>query len=276
MHRTEGRPRGLPFFIDPDLSMRFHKESLPHYTSPLLTVPHGMFCCGGGTSPEPFASLNLSYAVGDQTNRVRENRNRTLAALGLTHLVSIKQIHSDRLLVVEQAHLAAELEGFDAMISTLPGTGLLIQQADCQAILLSAPQQGVIAAIHCGWQGSVLDIIGTTIRRLQEGYDVSPDSLFAVISPSLGPCCAEFIHYRTELPPWMHDFQVQPHFFDFWAISRQQLLTAGLLPEHIDIASICTRCNPQFFSYRRATKAGSGITGRNGSIIGLPHSGPSR
>ena len=42
------------------------------------------------------------------------------------------------------------------------------------------------------------------------------------------------------------------------------------LPEHIDIATLCTRCNTQFFSYRRATKTGNGVTGRNGSIIGLP------
>jgi copper oxidase (laccase) domain-containing protein len=68
----------------------------------------------------------------------------------------------------------------------------------------------------------------------------------------------------------MHSFQVRPLFFDFWAISRQQLLRSGLRQEHIEIASICTCCNQQFFSYRRATKTGNGVTGRNGSIIGIP------
>lgn len=250
--------------------MKLHTKPLPYYTSQFLPVPHGMFCCGGGSSIEPFSSLNLSHSVGDQADRVKANRERAKAALGLTHLVSVKQTHSDQVLDIVQPHSATELEGYDAMISTLPGTGLLIQQADCQAILLSAPQQGVIAAIHCGWRGSVLDIIGSTIRRLQQHYGVAPGSLLAVISPSLGPCCAEFIYYRKELPTWMHSFQVRPLFFDFWAISRQQLLKAGLLPEHIKTASICTCCNQQFFSYRRATKAGNGVTGRHGSVIGLP------
>lgn len=250
--------------------MQLQEESPPHYTSGLLTVPHGMFLCAGGTSTEPFTSLNLSYHVGDQAEQVRANRERATAALGLRQLVSVKQTHSDQVLVVEQTHVAAELEGYDALITTLPGTGLLIQQADCQAILLSAPARGVVAAIHCGWRGSVLGIIGTTIRSLQETCGVRPENLLAGISPSLGPCCAEFIHFRTELPAWMHAFQVRPHFFDFWAISRHQLLTAGLLPAHIDAAAICTRCNQQFFSYRRAAKIGNGITGRNGSIIGLP------
>lgn len=251
------------------VSMQLNNDALPYYTSDLLPVSHGMFCCGGGISTKPFAPFNLSYSVGDQADRVTANRSRAQVALGLTCLVSVKQTHSDRVLGIEQPHYAVEPEGYDAMISTLPGTGLLIQQADCQAILLSAPQQGVIAAIHCGWRGSVLDIIGTTIRRLQDQYAVNPDNLLAVISPSLGPCCAEFIHYRKELPPWMHAFQVQPLFFDFWAISRHQLLSAGLRQEHIETASICTCCNQHFFSYRRATKAGSGVTGRNGSIIGL-------
>jgi len=250
--------------------MQLQKTPLPYYTSPLLPVPHGMFTCAGGVSSAAFTSLNLSDSVGDQAERVQVNRARAAEALHLPHLVSVKQIHADQVLVVEPAHLVAEVTGYDAMISSLPGTGLLIQQADCQAILLAAPQQGVVAAIHNGWRGSVLNIIGKTIRSLQEHFGVTPDNLVAAISPSLGPCCAEFIHYRKELPAWMHRFQIQPHFFDFWEISRQQLVKAGLRPEHIEVAALCTRCNQQFFSYRRATKTANGITGRNGSIIGLP------
>ena len=250
--------------------MQHNNTPLPFYTSRLLATPHWMFCRGGGTSVEPFGSLNLSYHVGDQAAQVRANRASVASALGLHHLVSVKQTHSDQVLVVTPDHLAAELEGYDAMISTLPGVGLLIQQADCQAILLAAPRQGVVAAIHCGWRGSVLDIIGKTIRNLEKTYAIAPANLLAVISPSLGPCCAEFINYHSELPSWMHTFQVRPHFFDFWSISRHQLLRTGLLSEHIEIAAICTRCDQRFFSYRRATKAGERTTGRNGSIIGLP------
>lgn len=249
--------------------MHRQDKPIPHYTSRLLTVPHGMFTCAGGGSQEPFASLNLSYHVGDQPDRVRSNRARALAALRLPHLVAAQQIHSDRILRVEHPHTGKELAGYDALISNLPGAGLLIQQADCQAILLSAPRRGVVAAIHCGWRGSVLGIIGKTIRCLQEAYGVGPEELIAAISPSLGPCCAEFIHFRRELPAWMHDFQVTPHHFNFWAISRHQLIEAGVRAGNIDTAALCTRCDQQFFSYRRAAKTAGGVTGRNGSIIGL-------
>lgn len=249
--------------------MHLHNTPVPHYTSPLISAPHGFFSCAGGVSEAPYASLNLSRHVGDRADRVQTNRARALAALGLRHLVAVKQVHADQVLTATPEHLDAEPEGYDAIISTLPGTGLLIQQADCQAVLLSAPDHGVVAAVHCGWRGSVLDIIGATIRRLREQHGVAPEAIRAVISPSLGPCCAEFIHFRTELPSWMHQYQVRPQYFDFWAISRRQLIEAGAPPEQIDVAGICTRCNRDFFSYRRATQTAGGITGRNGSIIGL-------
>ena len=248
--------------------MDLHDQPLPHHTSRLLNVPHGMFTSAGGVSTGPFASLNLSLHVGDHEDNVRRNRAAATAALGLSRLVSVHQVHGDRVLVVEAAHAAIEPAGYDALISNLPDTGLLIQQADCQAILLEAPNGQAVAAAHCGWRGSVLNIIATTVAALCTTFAVRPDSLRAVISPSLGPCCAEFIHYRTELPEWMHAYQVRPNHFDFWAISRRQLVEAGLRPEHIDTAGLCTRCRREFFSYRRAAKTG-GVTGRNGSIIGL-------
>lgn len=248
----------------------------PVYTSPLLPVPHGMFCCAGGVSNAPFASLNLSYSVGDTPEKVQVNRARALQALGLEQLVSVRQVHGDRLFLVKEPLAGIEPEGYDALVSNLPGTGLLIQQADCQAILLWAPQHQVVAAVHCGWRGSVQGIIGKTIGCLQRQFGVQASSIRAVISPSLGPCCAEFKNLQTELPAWMHAYQVRPHYVDFWAISRRQLLEAGLMAEHIDIAAICTRCNAQFFSYRRAMQTTGGITGRNGSIIGLPRAGSTR
>lgn len=255
--------------------MKLHSAPLSFYTSSLLSVPHGMFRRSGGTSSAPFASLNFSEHIGDQQELVQANRARAIEALQLRSLVAVRQVHADRVLVVDQEHPLGknphgEAEGYDAIISTLAGVGLLIQQADCQAILLHAPQQEVVAAVHCGWRGSVTDIIGKTIHRLQTACGVNPADLRAAVSPSLGPCCAEFINYQRELPAWMHAFQVRPMYFDFWAISQHQLMAAGVPAKHIDIAAVCTRCDHNFFSYRRAQQESNGITGRNGSIIGLP------
>ena len=243
-------------------------------TSPLITTPHAMFSRQGGVSAAPFTGLNLSLSVGDDPAAVSQNREKVKRHLNVQYLASAVQVHGDQVAVVENITCDQEYKDIDALISGQKGVGLLIQQADCQAVLLHDPQRKVIGAVHSGWKGSVANIIAKTVRAMQENFGTLPDDLRAVISPSLGPCCAEFVHYEKELPASFHQWQVTDNHFDFWAISRWQLREAGLRNDHIEAIEICTLCTKDFFSYRRAKttvdlRGGSGVTGRNGSVITL-------
>ena len=140
----------------------------PFYQSPLLHLPHGCFNRLGGTSPQPFESLNLSFGTGDEPKNVLKNRKLALQSLQMGQLISVQQVHNDTILLATKEHIDQEPEGYDAIISNLPGVALLIQQADCQAILLYSQRHQVIAAVHSGWRGSVQGIIGKTIRTMQE------------------------------------------------------------------------------------------------------------
>jgi len=226
-----------------------------------------MLTRGNGVSSSPYSSLNVSYRVGDTPENVTQNRHKIKKMLGVKYLASSEQVHSDKVFAFNSLTDDVEVEGYDALITRTPGIGLLIQQADCQAILLHDPVRMAIGAIHCGWRGNVLNIIKTTVDQLQKEYQTDPASLRAVISPSLGPCCAEFIHFRSKLPAHFKQFQTTPEYFDFRAISRFQLIKAGVPGANIDVINICTACNKNFFSYRRAMKKGSQVTGRHGSII---------
>lgn len=228
-----------------------------------------MFTRRSGVSPSPFSSLNLSLGVGDSRTNVLKNRQQVKKVLDIGILVTSQQIHSDKIFCADSIGEDKEVQGYDALITSKPRTGLLIQQADCQAILLHDPVKRVIAAIHCGWRGSVLNIIKKTIERLTCEYGADPLSLRAVISPSLGPCCAEFKNYIQEIPESLHNYQVKSNHFDFWKISKDQLIAAGLHKKHIETVSICTFCNQDFFSYRRMKKQGGQTTGRHGSAICL-------
>lgn len=229
-----------------------------------------MFCRHGGVSSGPFTSLNLSHYVGDREEAVNANRGIISQRLKIKHLCSANQVHADVVAVIRSKNNLNEIEGADALISNIKGIGLLIQQADCQAVLLYDQQQEAIGAIHCGWKGSVINIIATTVAQMKREFSVAAHNLRAVISPSLGPCCAEFQNYRQELPTWMHSYQVRRNYFDFWAITRQQLRQAGIRDNHIETTGMCTKCNDRFFSYRRSTARGEKYTGRNGSVISLP------
>ncbi len=243
---------------------------LPCYCSPLLAafpeVVHGFFGRGGGVSPEPYHSLNLSFAVGDQRRQVVRNRTLVQQALGLTALASATQVHGCQQALVTAAPAAPEeIQDADILISGQPGLGLLIKQADCQAVMLYDPVRRVVANIHAGWRGQVQNILAEAINSLQNTWGCRPEDLVAAIGPSLGPCCAEFRNFRQEFPPELWSYQVRPTYFDLWALSRDQLLAAGLKAPQIDIAGICTRCRgDRFFSYRRDRH-----TGRQGAVIGL-------
>ena len=249
---------------------KIRKNGLRFYTSDILTIPHAMFSRHGGNSVAPFSSLNCSYGVGDDPSSVTGNRELMRKTLGVGTIQAVTQVHGDSILVVNNVEQVTKMEKMDAMITDVAGIGLLIQQADCQAVLLHDPVTGVIGAIHSGWRGSVSNIIAKTIQCMEKEFTVQPSNILAVISPSLGPCCGEFINYQTELPQDFLSFQTSKNHFDFQAISRRQLICAGVAKKNIDTVKKCTACNEDFFSYRRAMHRTNGQTGRNGSVIALP------
>ena len=243
----------------------------PHH---LGTCRYAMFDRYGGVSGEPFSTLNGSYGVGDDSAAVAANRARIKEAMNLRYLVSARQVHGDAI-HCRDSHPPADLEVDcgDALVTDLPGVGIMVQHADCQAVLLFDPHRRVIGAVHSGWRGSVLDILGKTVRLIVSRYRSRAQDLLAVISPSLGPCCSEFVNHRRELPAHFQSFRTGDNHFDFWRISQEQLITAGLRPASIAIAGVCTSCSRDYFSYRRACRESNGVTGRNCSVVVLGKGG---
>lgn len=249
-------------------------KTVRHTFENLSKVPglvHGVFTRHGGVSRPPYASLNTSWSSGDTREAVRENLLRVKAVMGVEHLAASRQTHGDSIHVVDREDLdrgtgrepVFHTPPGDALVTALRGVGLLIKIADCQAIFMVDPVRRVIANVHCGWRGSVANIIGKVVDVLCDRFGTHPEDLLASVSPSLGPCCAEFKNYARELPDSFHSFQVKPQYFDFWEISRRQLLSAGLREDRIEVAGRCTVCQTNdFFSYR-----GEKNTGRNAAVL---------
>ena len=235
------------------------------FFSHLPAVSSATFSRHGGASEAPYHSRNVGLHVGDDEARVLRNRALIKEELGLACLVSAHQVHGDSILHVDWLpDVDVEHAGYDALMTNIPEVGLMIQQADCQAVMLYDPEHGAVANIHSGWRGSVQNIIAKTVAAMRAAYGTRPTALLAAISPSLGPCCGEFIQYQTELPLSFHAYQVRPNHFDFWAISRDQLRDCGVRSEQIEIAECCTVCDGDYFSYRRDK-----VTGRFASVIGM-------
>jgi YfiH family protein len=248
-----------PGLLQPSTNLLAYSALMP------FLLFHGVFNRYGGVSPAPWDSQNVSFGLGDDSQNVRSNRDAIKKELGCRMLVSARQVHESQVFVVKETPKEdINVDGFDALVTNVRGLGLMIQQADCQAVMLFDPENMAVGIIHVGWRGSVNGVIAKTVSAMGSVFGTKPTELIAAISPSLGPCCAEFINYRSELPAEMHSYQVRPNYFDFWAISRDQLCANGLSPKNIHIAEICTCCNREYFSYRRDRE-----TGRFASVIGV-------
>ena len=251
------------------------KEGIKHYQFQSLAdcsdIWHGVFTRHGGISETPFKSLNVSFNLGDKPSNVVENRFRISQMIGGYPITYAHQNHGTEILVFRKEDetgmpiAVQESMTGDALVSDIPGRFLAVQVADCQSVLLYDPIQRVIANIHSGWRGSIRNITGRTIDIMKTDFGCRPSAVIAGIGPSLGPCCAEFVNYRKEIPESFWKYRNPDNLFDFWSISMNQLTDAGVLPDNISVSRICTKCRTDlFFSYR-----GEGTTGRFVSIIGI-------
>lgn len=207
-------------------------------------------------------SFDLGYTVDDEGQKTRQNRLSAYECIGMNEPISCiysRQVHGKEVHIAKNCTPRSKerfVFGYDAFATCSPNLALCIQHADCQSALFFDPKKNCIANVHCGWRGSVQNIYKTTIDTLAHTYGSSPEDLIVCISPSLGPECAEFIHYKTELPKEFWPFQPKPTYFDFWQISRWQLESCGILAENIEIASMCTHAlDDLFFSYRRTRES---------------------
>jgi YfiH family protein len=266
----------LEYLNDMDQSplIRRVHNGLAFYQFRLLqSVPglqHGIFTRLGGESSGELGSLNLSFSVSDWAERVAGNRKRVREVLGLPSLISLRQVHGIDSVVISNGQVCdttgcAETESGDIILTNQTGLGLMIKQADCQSVILYDPEHRAVTNLHCGWRGNVRGVIGEGIRKMRIVYGTNPACLLAAVGPSLGPCCAEFINYKEELPEDAWKYQVRPLYFDLWQWSRDQLRGAGVREENIAVAGICTACHTEeFYSYRKEK-----VTGRFGTVVGL-------
>ena len=239
----------------------------------LTGVFHGIFLRFAGNGSNGGDSLNLGLNCGDSADTVWRNRSRVNALFGGSHMVLGRQVHGAEVLgwrgrvplsAPDTSPAYTYLEA-DALTTDLPKQALFIQVADCQPVLIVDPVKRVVANVHSGWRGSISNIVGRTVAFMQTTYDCFPGDMLAGIGPSLGPCCAEFINYRHEIPAEFWPYRLAADHFDFWRLSEDQLVAAGVCGENISQSRICTRCNQHLlYSYR-----GEKQTGRFAAVIGL-------
>lgn len=231
---------------------------------------HGIVLREADSAEGTRHTLNFGLGCDAADDHAWENRHRVLALWNHPVGIFARQVHGVQagvwsgLDAPSGRNRVVRLNG-DALMTDQADCALVIQVADCQPVIMVDPVRRVIANVHSGWRGSIQNIIGHTVKAMGDRFGSRPEDLVAGVGPSLGPCCAEFVNYRKEIPPAYWGYRGSNHLFNFWLMSADQLRKAGLKSRNIHLAGICTKCNPHlFFSYRAEKNAG-----RFASIVGI-------
>ena len=220
----------------------------------------------GGVSPEPFG-LNLSFNVGDDRDRVAENRRRFLGVLNVPpdRLAIPKQSHSN---TVQRVNHPGEYADCDVLVTGEKGVYLVVSVADCIPLFMHDPIRKVVAAVHVGWRGSASGIVVETTRILRAEFATKTQDLVAYLGPSARACCYEVREdVASKFPPQF----LQPKspgilLLDLTGVTKAELIQSGVRQDRIEEDGNCTICTPELFhSYRRDGQR----SGRMMGVIGL-------
>lgn len=265
-------------------------------TTPFVAFPmfeaYPELVCGfstrlGGVSRGCFASMNLGFRRGDETERVFENYRRICASMGTApeQLIFTDQVHKTS---VRRAYkkdcgkgifFERDYSEIDGHMTNEPGAALLVFGADCVPLLFYDPVRHAVGAAHAGWRGTVGGIARVMVERMHGEFASAPSDLRVVIGPSIGAECYEVsgdvadaffgtfgeeaAHILTPPEKKSNTNNGEKYFLNLWEANRRVLLQAGVTAEHIAVSGLCSMCRQDLFFSHRASGE------KRGSMAGL-------
>jgi YfiH family protein len=238
-------------------------------------IDQAVFSRRGGVSPEPWDSLNMGATVGDDIERVKENRTRAFSVFAKDpcSMFDVWQVHSNQVICTNDPRpYEVTPQKADAIITNKNHVTLFMRFADCVPIFLFDKRKKVIGLVHAGWLGTVNRVVENAVQRMKNEYNSSPKDIYAGIGPSIGPD-----HYEIgqdvinavdkNLSPIAQQILKTKNdvvHMDLWAANQLLLERNGVT--QIEISEICTACHLEdWFSHRGE----HGKTGRFGALISL-------
>lgn len=211
----------------------------------------------GGISGGPFASLNLAEPgtpAAEDRDAVRRNVELVVRAFTGVEgpaptppVVRMRQVHGAEVHVVAAG---ADAPTGDALVTTEPGTVLMVRVADCVPVLLADAAAGVVAAVHAGRPGLVAGVVPRAVQMMRS---LGAATVTAWIGPHVCGACYEVpARMRAEVSAVVPEAYAETSWgtpaVDIGVGVQAQLSRAGV--PFVDAAR-CTIEDEDLFSYRR-------------------------
>ncbi len=221
----------------------------------------------GGYSNGLYESFNVNSYCGDDVMNVAKNKALLCDYLQIPsdHLIIPHQIHQTRTLKVDERFIekdekkrSEQLEGFDAVMTNLPGYCICVSTADCIPILIYDSVHHAIASIHAGWRGTLLSICTQTLKEMSVHYGTNAKDCLSVIGPGISLKNFEVgEEVYSSFSDCGYPMEKISRRYEKWHIdliecNRLQLIEQGIENKNIHISGICTYDQYEtFFSARR-------------------------
>lgn len=264
-------------------------DQVDYFTLPTWGVLNNSLVVGfstrsSGYSSGVYTSLNLALHVGDNEQDVIANRKKLTEIIGFSYdaWTCAEQVHGNNIEIITadkrgrgRFTLEDAIPNVDGIVTNLPDILLTSFYADCVPLYFFDPVKKVVGLAHAGWKGTVLKIGEKMIETMCNSFGSNPEEIKIAIGPSIGQCCYEVDDQVIKplnstlnfIPEEAIISKGNMHYdLDLKKINQQIIKKAGILPENIEISSLCTSCNQNiFYSFRKE----HGKTGRMASWIGL-------
>lgn len=138
----------------------------------------------GGVSSAPYDSLNLGGHVGDDPDRVRQNRALVRESRGWTIEPRwLNQVHGTTVLKQSLTGASNPAGDADGAVTASVGVPLVIMTADCLPVVACDRAGTVVGAFHAGWKGLLAGVLEEGLSAM----DRSAADLMVWIGPAIGP-----------------------------------------------------------------------------------------
>ncbi len=209
----------------------------------------------GGFSTGQYHSLNLAMHVGDDVDKVQQNRALIQSSLNLpAEPVWLEQVHGNK---VVNAATAGINEQADASYSDRLGVVCAVMTADCLPLLLCDTEGSCIAAVHAGWRGLLAGVIANTVKAMNK------DDLLVWLGPAIGPTWFQvgrevkdaFVNQDSDYSAAFTAQSREKWLADIYQLAKIHLAALGITGVYG--GDFCTYSEPErFYSYRRDRQTG--------------------
>ena len=198
-------------------------------------------------------------------------------AVGAAHVVTLTQVHGAAACVIRRGTPPpANKPEADVLVSDAPEMAIAVRAADCVPLLMADRATGAVAAVHAGWRGTAVRACVAALTTMQREFGTRPVDLVVAIGPSIGPCCYQvgsdlvdafaaagheryLIDRWFSTPPPQRGSHERPQLrLNVAAANGDQLVLAGVPPEQIHDAGLCTAMHLDVLTSYRAEKENAG------------------